>query len=77
VARSIGSIVFPNPKATIDVALTAHTEALLQEIQQHPIELVPQHVTTPQLHDGRLLWNYYVSACPIDGTLTQHIAAAY
>jgi hypothetical protein len=46
-ARSMGAYrFFQNPKVTMDVVLTAHTEATIERIRQHPIVLVPQDTTT-------------------------------
>jgi hypothetical protein len=37
---------FQNPKATMDVVLSAHTEASLERIRQHRVVLAPQDTTT-------------------------------
>lgn len=37
---------FQNPKVTMDVVLTAHTEATLERIKEHRVVLVPQDTTT-------------------------------
>jgi len=37
---------FQNPKVTLDVVLTAHTEATLERIKEHRVVLVPQDTTT-------------------------------
>ncbi|MBM4324887.1 MAG: IS4 family transposase [Deltaproteobacteria bacterium] len=37
---------FQNPKVTMDVVLTAHTEATLERIKKHRVVLVPQDTTT-------------------------------
>jgi len=37
---------FKNPKVSMDVLLTAHTEATIERIRQHPIVLVPQDTTS-------------------------------
>jgi len=37
---------FQNPKVTMDVVLTAHTEATIERIQKHRVVLVPQDTTT-------------------------------
>jgi len=37
---------FQNPKVTMDVVLTAHTEATIERIKEHPVVLVPQDTTT-------------------------------
>jgi len=46
-ARSMGAYrFFQNPQVTMDVVLTAHTEATIERIRQHPMVLVPQDTTT-------------------------------
>ena len=46
-ARTMGAYrFFQNPKVTLDVVLTAHTEATLQRIKEHRVVLVPQDTTT-------------------------------
>ncbi len=37
---------FQNPKVTLDVVLTAHTEATIERIKPHRVVLVPQDTTT-------------------------------
>jgi hypothetical protein len=37
---------FENPKVTMDVLLTAHTEATIERIKKHRVVLVPQDTTT-------------------------------
>lgn len=37
---------FNNPKATMDVVLTAHTEATVERIKEHEVVLAPQDTTT-------------------------------
>lgn len=37
---------FQNPKVTMDVVLTAHTEATIERIKEHRVVLVPQDTTT-------------------------------
>ncbi len=37
---------FQNPKITMDVVLTAHTEATIERIKEHRVVLVPQDTTT-------------------------------
>ena len=37
---------FQNPKVTMEVVLTAHTEATIERIQHHRVVLVPQDTTT-------------------------------
>jgi hypothetical protein len=37
---------FQNPKVTMDVVLTAHTEATIERIKEHRVALVPQDTTT-------------------------------
>jgi hypothetical protein len=37
---------FENPKVTMDVVLTAHTEATIERIKKHRVVLVPQDTTT-------------------------------
>lgn len=46
-ARTMGAYrFFRNPKVTMDVLLTGHTEATIERIKQHPIVLAPQDTTT-------------------------------
>jgi hypothetical protein len=46
-ARTMGAYrFFQNPKATMDVVLTAHTEATIERIKQHRVVLAPQDTTT-------------------------------
>jgi len=46
-AKSIGAYrFFKNPKVTMDVVLTAHTEATIERIKKHQVVLVPQDTTT-------------------------------
>lgn len=46
-ARTLGAYrFFQNPKVTMDVVLTAHTEATIARIQPHPIVLAPQDTTS-------------------------------
>jgi len=46
-ARTIGAYrFFQNPKVTMEVVLTAHTEASLERIKQHRVVLAPQDTTT-------------------------------
>ena len=46
-ARSLGAYrFFQNPQVTMDVVLTAHSEATIERIRQHPRVLVPQDTTT-------------------------------
>lgn len=46
-ARTLGAYrFFQNPKVTMDVVLTAHTEATLERIREHRVVLVPQDTTT-------------------------------
>lgn len=46
-AKSIGAYrFFKNPKVTMDVVLTAHTEATIERIKKHQLVLVPQDTTT-------------------------------
>lgn len=46
-ARTMGAYrFFQNPKVTLDVVLTAHTEATIQRIKEHRVVLVPQDTTT-------------------------------
>jgi len=46
-ARTMGAYrFFQNPKLSLDVVLTAHTEATIQRIKEHPVVLVPQDTTT-------------------------------
>lgn len=46
-ARTKGAYrFFHNPKATMDVLLTAHTEATIERIRRHKVVLAPQDTTT-------------------------------
>lgn len=46
-ARAMGAYrFFQNPKVTMDVVLTAHTEASIERIKQHRVVLAPQDTTT-------------------------------
>jgi len=46
-ARTLGAYrFFHNPKVTLDVVLTAHTEATIERIREHRVVLVPQDTTT-------------------------------
>jgi hypothetical protein len=46
-ARAMGAYrFFQNPKVTLDVVLTAHTEATLERMKAHRVVLVPQDTTT-------------------------------
>jgi hypothetical protein len=46
-ARTMGAYrFFKNPKVTLDVVLTAHTEATIERIKEHRVVLVPQDTTT-------------------------------
>jgi hypothetical protein len=46
-ARTIGAYrFFQNSKVTMDVVLTAHTEATIERIKEHRVVLVPQDTTT-------------------------------
>jgi hypothetical protein len=46
-ARSTGAYrFFKNPKVTMDVVLTAHTEATIERIKKYRVVLVPQDTTT-------------------------------
>ena len=46
-ARTVGAYrFFQNPKVTMDVVLTAHTEATIERIKEHRVVLVPQDTTT-------------------------------
>jgi hypothetical protein len=46
-ARAMGAYrFFQNPKVTMDVVLTAHTEATIERIKPHRVVLVPQDTTT-------------------------------
>jgi len=46
-ARTMGAYrFFQNPKVTLDVVLTAHTEATIERIKEHRVILVPQDTTT-------------------------------
>jgi len=46
-ARTMGAYrFFKNPKVTMDVVLTAHTEATIERIKAHRVVLVPQDSTT-------------------------------
>jgi hypothetical protein len=46
-ARTMGAYrFFQNPKVTMDVVLTAHTEATIERIKEHRVVLVPQDTTT-------------------------------
>ena len=46
-ARTMGAYrLFQNPKVTMDIVLTAHTEATIERIKQHPVVLAPQDTTT-------------------------------
>jgi hypothetical protein len=46
-ARTMGAYrFFQNPKVTMDVVLTAHTEATIERIKEHQVVLVPQDTTT-------------------------------
>jgi hypothetical protein len=46
-ARTMGAYrFFQNPKATMDVVLTAHSEATIERIKQHRVVLAPQDTTT-------------------------------
>jgi len=46
-ARTMGAYrFFQNPKATMDVVLTAHSEASIERIKQHRVVLAPQDTTT-------------------------------
>jgi hypothetical protein len=46
-ARTMGAYrFFQNPKVTMDVVLTAHTEATIERINEHRVVLVPQDTTT-------------------------------
>jgi hypothetical protein len=46
-ARTMGAYrFFQNPKVTMDVVLTAHTEASIERIKEHRVVLAPQDTTT-------------------------------
>jgi hypothetical protein len=46
-SRTMGAYrFFENPKVTMDVVLTAHTEATIERIKKHRVVLVPQDTTT-------------------------------
>jgi hypothetical protein len=46
-ARTMGAYrFFQNPKASMDVVLTAHSEATIERIKQHQVVLAPQDTTT-------------------------------
>ena len=46
-ARAVGAYrLFQNEKVTMDVILTAHTEATIERIKQHAVVLAPQDTTT-------------------------------
>ena len=46
-ARTMGAYrLFQNPKVTMDIVLTAHAEATIERIKQHPVVLAPQDTTT-------------------------------
>jgi Druantia protein DruA/Transposase DNA-binding/Transposase Tn5 dimerisation domain len=46
-ARTMGAYrFFENPKITMEVVLTAHTEATIERIKQHGVVLAPQDTTT-------------------------------
>ena len=46
-ARTMGAYrFFDNPKATMDVILTPHTEATIERIKEHAVVLAPQDTTT-------------------------------
>jgi hypothetical protein len=46
-ARTMGAYrFFQNPKVTLDVVLTAHTEATIERMKGHRVVLVPQDTTT-------------------------------
>jgi len=46
-ARTMGAYrFFKNPRVTLDVVLTAHTQATLERIKEHRVVLVPQDSTT-------------------------------
>ncbi|MBP1741021.1 MAG: hypothetical protein H6Q48_3314 [Deltaproteobacteria bacterium] len=46
-ARTMGAYrFFQNPKVTMDVVLTAHTEMTIERIKEHGVVLVPQDTTT-------------------------------
>jgi hypothetical protein len=46
-ARAMGAYrFFENPKVTMDVVLTAHTEATIERMKKHRVVLVPQDTTT-------------------------------
>jgi len=46
-ARTMGAYrFFENPKVTLEVVLTAHTEATIERIRKHRVVLVPQDTTT-------------------------------
>jgi hypothetical protein len=46
-ARTMGAYrFFKNPRVTLDVVLTAHTEATIERIKEHRVVLVPQDTTT-------------------------------
>lgn len=46
-ARTMGAYrFFQNPKVTMDVVLTAHTEATIERIKPHRVVLAPQDTTT-------------------------------
>src|SRR4030042_3112570 len=45
-ARTMGAYrFFQNPKVTMDVVLTAHTEATIERIKEHRVVLVRQNTT--------------------------------
>lgn len=47
IARTMGAYrFFQNPKVTMDVVLTAHTEASIDRIKEHRVVLAPQDTTT-------------------------------
>jgi hypothetical protein len=46
-ARTMGAYrLFQNPKVTMDVVLTPHTEATIERIREHRVVLLPQDTTT-------------------------------
>ena len=46
-ARTMGAYrLFQNPKVSLEVVLSAHTEATIERIKQHRVVLVPQDTTT-------------------------------
>lgn len=46
-ARTVGAYrFFHNPKVTLDVVLTPHTEATIERMKRHRVVLVPQDTTT-------------------------------